>query len=310
MKTFIKKNLYFKNALIGEYEAGIYHGGNRHFGGTAVYGAGWVPPYQDNIGYYKIGIISNSVDFGGELTQPRYNHCSGVTNGVRAVITHGNSPSSPSSTLDYFTIANVGGTAMDFGLCNSGTTEQGGNSGCGRGITAGGGNPATDHREYITIGTTSNGTDWGELAGARRHATGSISDGIHYLFAGGQISNQNMICKGTFGSSATSSDFGNLDGSRAGASGMSNNYRGVYGGGESNDHMQYVTIETGSDAIDFGGELTRGTWGSPGTSDGARGVTQGDSGVLDYINIGTKGHAADFGEMFQTVTSFGATQGN
>ena len=121
---------------------------------------------------------------------------------------------------------------------------------------------------------------------------------------------QNMIDRGSFWLITNSTDFGNLDGSRAGASGMSNNYRGVFGGGESNDHIQYVTIDSAADAVDFGGELIRGTWGSPGTSDGSRGVTQGDGGTMDYINIGSFGDASDFGEMFQTVTSFGATQGN
>ena len=315
MKTLIKKNLYYENAFAGEYEAGIWHGGNKHWGGTAIYSGGYVPgpAHGDSIFYYKIGILSNSVDWGGEITIGRSNHTAAVTNGARAVWTQGDTgPGSDKSTIDYVTIANVGSDATDFGTVNAATTEQGAVAGGGRGVVAGGGNPAVDHRDYITIGTASNGTDWGELAGARRHATGSVSDGIHYLFAGGQISNQNMIDKGAFWSSATSSDFGNLDGNRAGHSGMSNNYRGVYGGGESNDHIQYVTIETAGDAVDFGGELIRGTWGSPGTSDGSRGVTQLDGGTMDYINIGTSGHASDFGETGtgSGSASGGATQGN
>ena len=309
MKTLIKKNLYFENNFGEDFGRSFDYSGTKHLGGTAVYGGGSDPPHVDHIGYYKMGILSNSVDWGGELTASGSNWCAGVTDANRAVWTQRDSPGD-NSTIDYVSIGTPGSNATDFGECVQATVEQGSVSGQGRGMTAGGGNPATDHRAYVTIGIASSATDFQELAGARRHTTGQISDGTMFLFAGGQLSNQNMIDKGQFFTNSDSTDFGNLDGSRAGAGGLTNNYRGVFTGGESNDHIQYVTIRTAGDAVDFGGELTRGTWGSPGSSDGSRGCTQGDGGTIDNVNIGVKGDAADFGEMFQSLTSFGVVTGN
>ena len=79
--------------------------------------------------------------------------------------------------------------------------------------------------------------------------------------------------------------------------------RGVFAGGNGNTVMDYITIDTLGNAIDFG-DLTQGRWQSGGISSETRGVitggaTPGDVQVntMDYVTIATTGNAIDFGDL-------------
>ena len=81
--------------------------------------------------------------------------------------------------------------------------------------------------------------------------------------------------------------------------------RGVFGGGHdgaSYNIMDYITIDTTGNAIDFG-DLTSGRWSLAGVSSSTRGVFVGGlngathHNTMDYITIATTGNAIDFGDL-------------
>ena len=96
--------------------------------------------------------------------------------------------------------------------------------------------------------------------------------------------------------------------------------RGITGGGltsgaASTNVINYVTIATPSNAVDFGdlsvgretlGALSNGTRGLCGG--GAVDTASGRSNVIDYVTIGTLGNAQDFGDLeYQTRFADGAS---
>ena len=89
------------------------HGGSDGSRGVIVGGTNPTPAYDDHIDYFNIGVISNSADFSGELTQAR-GYGAMVTNGSRALLGGGQNPSYV-DTCDYFPIGVTGTDAVDFG---------------------------------------------------------------------------------------------------------------------------------------------------------------------------------------------------
>ena len=75
--------------------------------------------------------------------------------------------------------------------------------------------------------------------------------------------------------------------------------RGVFGGGGSPSNViDYITIATPGNAIDFG-DLTLDRYYPAACSDGVKGVFGGaiSSNVMDYITIATPSNATDFGDL-------------
>ena len=123
-------------------------------------------PDGNVIQYVTIASLGNTSDF-GDLTSARYDAV-GASSPTRGVFMGG----SASDVIDYITIASTG-NATDFGdlttNCNSGT-------GGGNGIRAviaggfrnpGGGTAGTNIVEYVTIASTGDATDFGDLTEAR-----------------------------------------------------------------------------------------------------------------------------------------------
>ena len=82
--------------------------------------------------------------------------------------------------------------------------------------------------------------------------------------------------------------------------------RGVFAGANANTIMDYITIDTLGNAIDFG-DLTQGRWQSGGISSETRGVITGGAlsgdvqvNTMDYVTIATTGNATDFGDLTTT----------
>ena len=86
--------------------------------------------------------------------------------------------------------------------------------------------------EYITISTTGNTTDFGDLS-ANRVNMGALSSGSRGVWAGGNLNGteKNIMEYITFASLGNVTDFGDLSGDRRQCSGVSNGTRGCFGGG-------------------------------------------------------------------------------
>ena len=94
--------------------------------------------------------------------------------------------------------------------------------------------------------------------------------------------------------------------------------RGVLMGGRNNtpasatthNTIQYITISSTGDAIDFG-DLTRAQRFGNGTSNGSRAVQMGGANPgaqnnIDYFEIDTLGNAQDFGNLTSNLFSGGS----
>ena len=102
-------------------------------------------------------------------------------------------------------------------------------------------------------------------------------------------------------------DFGNYGSRRTNTSGCSDGVRGLsasaYNGpgtiGSSNE-IEYITIASKGDAIDFG-DRTQSGYGGQAVSSSTRGVflsnREPNNDVIDYVEISTVGNALDFGDL-------------
>ncbi len=189
-----------------------------------------------------------------------------------------------------------------------------------RGLIAGG-FPSTDVIQYVTIATLGDAIDFGNLH-AGSYGLGACASRTRGLFLGGDDpAVTNRIQYVTIESTGNTTDFGNLTVSRRYVAGCSNSTRGVaFGGGsgpgapQAKNEIDYVTIASTGDAIDFG-NLT-GTYYSPsGCSSPVRGLSFGGRAgtnyynAIDYITIASTGNAQDFGDL-ATLLAFSTAASN
>ena len=144
-----------------------------------------------------------------------------------------------------------------------------------RGIFAGGQSNADriNSIEYITIATTGNGNDFGDLT-KFRSLTKGVSSVIRGLIIGGQQNMPtNIIDYITISSTGNAIDFGDISYTgNSETSAVSSLIRGVTGGGFYNNSMEYVQIPTTGNALDFGDLTVSGGNYNGGCSNGHGGL--------------------------------------
>ena len=180
--------------------------------------------------------------------------------------------------------------------------------GSGRGACFGGAGasapyPESDVIDYVTIATTGNATDFGNLTTATRSgmACGSATRGFY--FGGLTPSYVNTIEYITWASTGNATDCGDLtEGVRIGAGANSSTRALRIGGGTAaaaKNTIDYWTMASTGNAVDFG-DLGGGYQYCEGTSNPimAVGHKWNDSnGRLDYVIIATTGNAQEFGGL-------------
>ena len=191
----------------------------------------------------------------------------------------------------------------------------------GRGVFGGGYN--SNVIDYITIQTTSDATDFGNLT-TIKNGPGGCSSGSRGCFGGGSDASVNILYAIdyiTISTTGNATDFGDLTANRNSVSACSDGTIGVFGGGWNSgvtDTIDYITIATTSNATDFG-NLTFAKHSPGGCSDSSRGVFGGGTtnaakvNAIDYITIATTSDATDFGDLtvarFQIGSCSDATRG-
>lgn len=202
---------------------GIFAGGSPSSGETS------------SIQYITMATTGNATSF-GQLTSAR-TFLSSCASPTRSVFAGGNLSfaSSPQTTIDYITTATTG-NATSFGSlsANSASMAVGVCSSSTRGLFAAVGatygSGASNIIEYITIATTGNSTDFGDLivanAGFRNASTSSPTRG---LVAGGgdSVNTTNVIQYVTISTTGNATDFGDLTAAQAGQAGCSNGHGGL-----------------------------------------------------------------------------------
>ena len=183
-----------------------------------VFGGGYVSPYSNVIDYVTISTIGNAIDF-GDLTISR-NNLAVTSNGInnRGVF-GGGYDGNYYNTIDYITISSLG-NATDFGdltvarQTSVGAASNGTNN---RGVFGGGyvydgGYNRYNIIEYITISTTGNATDFGDLT-VGRDSLAATSNGTNDrgVFGGGYANDySNVIDYITISTTGNAIDFGAL----------------------------------------------------------------------------------------------------
>ena len=185
-----------------------------------------------------------------------------VPTGDRGVF-GGGAAGSKSNVIDYITISSAG-DATDFGDLTVAryTLSATSNGTTGRGVFGGGyeeGGPYSNVIDYITISSTGDATDFGDLTGTRIYlaATSNGTTGRGVFGGGYSASYSNVIDYITISSTGHATGFGDLTVARYGLAATSNGStgRGVFGGGytgPASNVIDYITISSTGDATDFG----------------------------------------------------------
>ena len=241
------------------------------------------------------------------------------TGGTRGICAGGflEPDSDSSNRINVFNISTTG-NATDFGDLTQKRYAMAGVSSRVRGLFGGGRtDPSPTARfdiiDEITIASTGNATDYGDLDTQQVSPTG-FSNSTRGVFAGGyNPTNTDKIQYVTIAVKENAIDFGNLTSARFGAGAVSNGTRGIIGGGQNTDGVintiNFVTISTQGDAADFG-DLTdaRRLMGNAAASNAVRGIfaggtTPSNTNLIDYITIATLGNAVDFGDLSEVNNS-------
>ena len=267
---------------------------------------------NDNIEYVNIESTGNSIDFGTLAGAVRSNN--GLSSRTRGLSFGGQNPGFV-NTIEYITISSTG-NALDFGdigAMSSGGWATGISNGT-RGVIAGmyinGASPVVqEEMDYLTIATTGNSQDFGDLTQARTGGVGTVASPTRGIWAGGDTpADTNVIDYITTSTLGNAADFGDLTLARNQLGGASNAVRGLFAGGyhnpgssTDNNLIDYITIASLGNAKDFG-DLITASAGSRGSASPTRAIfTLWDVGVatnsIEYVQIMSTGNAVDFGDQ-------------
>lgn len=283
-------------------------------GHRALFGGGYAPGDVNTIDYISVSTLGDAIDF-GDLTVKR-RPGGAVSSSTRSVFWGGRQAGlTPSNVIDFVTIASTG-NAQDFG--DNATRLQFGVAvgNATRGVYGGGyeGSPAsaiTNNLYYITIASTGNSIDFGDVSSGHHHLGAGCASAVRGVFAGGKAdapaSPVNTIDFITISTLGNSTDFGDLTVARFGFGGCSNAVRGVFGGGATQSGpiiktnvIDFITIASTGNATDFG-DRTIADFYNGAASSPTRAVFSGDYQVviMDFVEIMTTGNAQDFGDLTQ-----------
>jgi len=222
--------------------------------------------YSGDYDYITYSSTGNAVNF-GTITGAGGNYISGVSSSTRGVFYSANGTTS-SNTMEYITIASTG-NGTDYGdmsdsnfqfMTNQVTSPT-------RGLFCGGtkaGAADNDAIRYVTIASTGNDSNFGDLTQERFKAAGASSN-TRGLIAGGAgngaSSIYNIIDYVTMASTGNATDFGDLTVTRYDLGGTSSGIRAVFNGGYNGSYaaintIDYVTIASTGNATDFGDMTT------------------------------------------------------
>ena len=262
--------------------------------------------------YLTIATTGNASDFGDLYLY--YAQVSAVSSSTRGVISGGSGPTAPTGTtnIDYTTISSQGGVAS-FGTLTCGKrTAQAPMSDGVRGLFAGGyggGAPLnyTNNIEMVTIASTGDTTDWGDMNFSSSGTWAGCASPTRGMFFGGYngalMNNISYVTIATRGEGGK--NFGDLLAASTRTAAASNTTRGIVFGARTPSYVntiQYVTIATTSNATDFG-DLTAVTAESAAASSPTRAINAGGENgsaavnIIAYVTIASTGNATDFGDL-------------
>ena len=222
----------------------------------------------------------NASNFGDLNNKPKFP--APMSNGVRGLFAGGYTPSNI-DVIDYITIAEDG-NAVDFGNLSFARNRTAGVESTTRGLIGGGAVPSPspfdeggNMIDYITIATTGNSVDFGDLTIAKFafEAAGSATRGIFSCArtapSGGVMNTIDFVTIATLGNAQ---DFGDATQTRGSTAAFSSPTRFVSGNGFTpslTNTIDFVEIATTGNAKDFG-DMTHAPNNASGCSNGHGGL--------------------------------------
>jgi len=228
----------------------------------AFYGGGTTPTSQDLIDYVITSSTGSAMDF-ANLNAAR-GYVKACSNSIRGIWGGGRaSPGNDTDTIQYITMA-TNADGVDFGNLTARRTAAANVSNPTRALFCGGyltplstGGPY-NITDYVTISTTGNAADFGDLRVGTDYqdAAGSTTRGVIGGGLAAPGSATQTLDYFTFSSLGNAVNFGNLTTAAQQISGLDNGIRGLFGGGVTSpafiNTIEYITITTLGDATDFG----------------------------------------------------------
>jgi hypothetical protein len=257
----------------GDLKGGAYAPSVTSSSTRAIIAGGYIssPAPITNIDYVTLSSSGmNALDFGDLSTARR--DFSGCSNNTRSVFGGGTTTGStnPTTSMEYMTSASLGSVASFGDLLSSGRA----NASCSsptRGIFFGGYqafttpvSTYTNAINYITIATTGNAADFGDLVidnNGKKGGLTAFSNSTRGVVGGGSAyfspasTVYNTIEYITITSTGNAQDFGDLIQARNYLSGTSNSVRGFFTQGSTPTYVntcEFVTIASTGNAQDFG----------------------------------------------------------
>jgi len=284
-------------------------GSNTGTGTRGLTMGGQAPSDLNKIEFVTIPTLGNAQDF-GDLSETR-TQSAGLGSRVRAYCAGGMvSPSSYRNTIDSHEFASLG-NFIDYGDLTGTARLLAAFSNSTRGVAAGG-QPRNDVIDYFALSTTGTAQDFGDLPASDIFGSGLASPTRGLIKDGSN--DDTSISYVTISSTGDSIDYGDLSVSRGThVQTAASATRGIFAGGNgpapaspSNNEIQFVTIASLGNSIDFG-NLTRSTAETnAGTSDSTRAIFMGNGpghgDTIDFVEISTTGNATDFGNLTSSRT--------
>ena len=259
-----------------------------------------------------------------ELTEPLGTSATGI--GHRGIVVGGGAPGG-NTHMDFYNHSTFG-SSTDFGDYyqaerNSGFGQAGSSTRmlilCGDLTPQGGsihGNIAS-----VTIASTGYSADSGNDMTVARRLNAQFSNSTRACAAGGYEPNTNVIDFTTISSLSAGQDFGDLNTTGGSNSqgyflmGSSSSTRGVLlkgynSAGTAKDAINFVTISTTGDAVEFGDAQAEGQ--SLGAANNSTRIVFAEGGApsvvntISFITTATTGNAIDFGDLVGTNRRDGA----
>ena len=184
-----------------------------------------------------------------------------------------------------------------------------------RGLFLGGNDSGgdTNRIQYISIPSTGNATDFGDLTVTRRELGAVSSSTRACAIAGSAASESDVIDYVTVASTGNATDFGDLTDGYLQTSAASNGTRAVVAAGNNGSNtniIEYFTIASTGNASDFG-DLTNTQRSSQCLASSTRWVRCGGfTNIMDYVTIASTGNAVDFGDLAVYTSPYYLSSGN
>jgi len=319
--NYVKQSPMSMSGMGGPVGALNFHSGSSNvwYGVRGVNYGGIKNPqsgFSNNLDYITIQTTGNATSLGTSgLTRIAPAGLSGNGRGLYAGGRFGSDGSNVQTTAIMYMTLISGSSLSTFGQLTTAVRHSGGCSDGLRGVIFGG-HSGSGMIDYVTIASTGNAQDFGDLdGGGAGGAAGNNATRAVYANTGDDLEYVTIQTTGN------SSDFGTVTQSRddnCAATGDEATDRIVWGPGEgpsvAQKRMDTVTVSTTANATTFG-NLSFSSIKRGGLSDGTRGLwvgssTPGYGDRMDYIAISSSGSASDFGNLSEGRSNPGCASGS